>query len=303
MCEFKVTQDLAGIRLDRFLAKVMDVSRNQIQKLISGGHVFVAGSVVSDPSRKVKFGEVIKSVLPELKQSEAESENIPIEIIYQDDFFAVINKPRGLAVHPGAGRPSGTLVNALLYHLDGLSGIGGVERPGIVHRLDLDTSGIILIAKNDFAHENLSKQFSERLVKKEYFAIVHGVMLSKKGEIVAPIGRHRVNRKKMSVIEGGRYAHTTWESMEQFDKFSFLKINLMTGRTHQIRVHMEYIKHPIVGDPLYCNKSNPFGTASQLLHAGNISFSHPEDGRTMSFSAALPDDMVTALESLRHFMV
>ena len=299
MNEFTVTQEFDGLRIDRFLAKVMDISRNQVQKLIGDGHVSNLPSIIDDSAAKVRCNDIIRVVLPELKVSETEPENIPIEILYEDNCFAVINKPRGLAVHPGAGRSSGTLVNALLYHLKDLSGIGGVERPGIVHRLDLDTSGIILIAKNDSAHENLSKQFADRLVEKEYFAIVHGNMNTKKGEIVAPIGRHKTNRKKMAVTEDGRYAHTIWELLESFAGFSFVKINLMTGRTHQIRVHMEYIRHSVVGDPLYGNKANSFGVTSQLLHAGNISFVHPKDGRDVSFSAALPLDMEQILEQLR----
>jgi len=296
---YTVTEEFNEFRLDKYLSSVSGFSRNQVQKLIEGGFVSVTHGY-ADISRKVKTDERIVINIPYTKTSENTPQDIPVDIIYQDKFLAVINKPRGIAVHPGAGRDSGTLVNALLYHIKDLSGIGGIERPGIVHRLDIDTSGIILIAKNNTAHENISAQFANRTIEKTYFAIVHGKAKKQKGEIIAPIGRHKINRKKMAVIESGRYAHTLWETEEIFDDFSFLKINIMTGRTHQIRVHMAYINHPIAGDPLYCNKQNLFGAKRQLLHAGNISFFHPQDGKKLVFSAPIPEDMLAALKILRN---
>ncbi len=296
--KFDVNEQFDGIRLDQFLAAVLDCSRNRVQKLIDDGMISISNGKIC-AKRKVRRGEMVEVSLPETAAPVFEAEDIPLELVYQDEYFAVVNKPRGLAVHPGAGRASGTLVNALMHHLTDLSGIGGVERPGIVHRLDLDTSGLMVIAKNDAAHESLCEQFASRLVEKQYLALVHGRMKNRKGEIIAPIGRHRVNRKKMAVIEGGRYAHTLWQVEEAFEDFSFLKVNIMTGRTHQIRVHLAYIRHSVVGDALYGRKENPFGVDSQLLHAASISFAHPADGRKMEFSVPLPQDMAEALKFLR----
>jgi len=224
--------------------------------------------------------------VPEPEKSKLEAENIPLDIIYEDKDILVINKPRGLTVHPGAGNRSGTLVNALLHHCRDLSGIGGVERPGIVHRLDKDTSGILLVAKNDKAHQVLSAQFKDRTIQKTYLAIVKGNPKKDEGTIAEPIGRHPVNRKKMAVSHKGREAVTHYKVLKRFKEYSLVELKPKTGRTHQLRVHLAHIGHSILGDPVY-GKGN-----AQLLHAYKIKFTHPRTEKELEFEAKLPDDML-----------
>ncbi len=295
---YKAGPESQGMRIDLFLAEKSGRSRSFIQKMIEDGRIEVNSGKTSAKG-KIHAGDFFRLIFPPPLSLGVLPENLALKIIYEDEFLAVIDKPRSMSVHPGAGCNSGTLVNALLYHLDDLSGIGGVERPGIVHRLDKDTSGIMLVAKNDFAHNFLSGQFSQRKIKKIYVALVHGNMSSSAGKIMLPIGRHPSDRKKMAVVQKGRQAHTEWEVIEKFRDFAFLKIRIFTGRTHQIRVHMAYLKHPVVGDPVYGNRPNPFGADAQLLHSFEITFTHPHTMSEMTFSADIPPDMEDAVNTLR----
>lgn len=288
-----------GQRLDVFLAEVSGCSRSRIRKLIEEGRTALNGSAAK-PRQKVTAGDTVSLRMEAPKAADVRPENIPLDILYQDRAVAVVNKARGIAVHPGAGRGSGTVVNGLLHHLQDLSGIGGIERPGIVHRLDMDTSGLLLVAKNDAAHENLSRQFEARNIKKEYLAIVHGRVKTQKGQIIAPIGRHPQDRKKMAVAERGRYAHTLWELEALYEKYSLLRVEILTGRTHQIRVHLTSCGYPILGDRVYGNRSNPWNLQRQMLHARKIRFIHPETGDPMEFTAEIPEDMLRILAELKH---
>ncbi|MCQ2735832.1 MAG: RluA family pseudouridine synthase [bacterium] len=286
-----------GARADVFLAEKAGISRSRVKKLMDEGRITVNGLPAS-PSKKLKAGDLAEAELPEPESIEASPENIPIDIMYQDSSIAVINKPRGMSVHPGAGRSGGTLVNALLFHIKDLSGIGGSVRPGIVHRLDMNTSGIIVIAKNDASHERLSQMFERREIKKEYFAIAHGTPDSSLHEIDAPIGRHPNNRLKMAVAAHGRPSLTLWRAESIFRNASFIHVWPKTGRTHQIRVHLAYAGYPIMGDFLYGAPPNQWGASVQMLHAGRISFAHPETGKLMEFESPLPDDMAEILKKI-----
>lgn len=294
---FFVTSENSGERLDAFLAYSLDRSRSLIKKLIDDGNVRL-NSQSASPAKKLKAGDHIAGVLPIPSDIEVLPQDIPLDIIYQDSSLAVINKPRGMSVHPGAGRNSGTVVNALLYSLEGLSGIGGKLRPGIVHRLDMNTSGVMIVAKNDKAHLSLSNQFAERRVKKEYMAIVHGRCGFGLKKITASIGRHLEDRKKMAVTPSGRYAETVFKTERVFDNYSLVKAYPQTGRTHQIRLHLAYAGFPIVGDFLYGAPQNPWNISVQMLHACKICFLHPETGAEMVFAAPVPFDMLNLLSSL-----
>jgi len=276
-------------RLDLYLSNELDeISRTYIQKLIKENLVKVNG-VHKKSSYLVKEGDTIKVELPEPKKLEIIPENIPLDIVYEDKDLAVINKPQGMVVHPAPGNYSSTLVNALLYHMDSLSSINGIIRPGIVHRLDKDTSGLLLIAKNDFTHRQLSNQLKERYIHREYIAIVHGILHNDSGRIDAPIGRDPRNRKKMTVIsKNSKEAITNYWVLDRFSKYTFAKVRLETGRTHQIRVHFSYINHPIVGDPLYSSGKNEFNLDKQLLHARKIGFVHPRTKEHMEFECDIP---------------
>jgi 23S rRNA pseudouridine1911/1915/1917 synthase len=304
---YTITLDQADSRLDHFLADQEEVklTRSQIQRLIDNGNIMV-NKKVSKPAYKLRAGDRIMVIIPPPIPLETRSENIPLDIIYEDSDIIVVNKPRGMVVHPAVGNYSGTLVNALLNHCKDLSGIGGVQRPGIVHRLDKDTSGLLVVAKNDLAHQSLAKQFKDKTVFKQYLALVHGHMKEDSGTISDPIGRHPVKRKKMAVIgtrdeergKKGREAITHFKIKERFKHYTLLEIILETGRTHQIRVHLTSIGYPLVGDPIYGSKKNEFGIKSQMLHSAKLAFLHPRTGERLEFSAPLPADMAKIVEKL-----
>ena len=273
-----------GNRLDVEMAQQADMTRSRAAALIKEGCVSVNGKTADKPSVKPEKGSCIQVEMPEIKQGEAQAEDIPLEILYQDQDIAVVVKPCGMVVHPAAGNPDGTLVNALLYHLDSLSGIGGEMRPGIVHRLDKDTSGLMLVAKNDAAHAFLSQQLADRQMEKHYRAVVYGKMKEDSGVIEAPIARSKTDRKKMAVDREGRYALTEWKLLNQMTDRALLDVHIITGRTHQIRVHMHSIGHPVLGDVIYGHKHLP--KADRLmLHAYSLVFTHPRTGERMQFTA------------------
>ncbi len=300
--ELKLPEDYEGERLDKLLPFLVgDYSRTFFQNLIKDGAVEVAGKVITKPSFEPGEDDPIVVNLPELREPEILPEDIPLDILYEDDDLLVVNKPKGMVVHPAPGHPSGTLVNALLYHCgDTLSGIGGVSRPGIVHRLDMDTSGLMLCAKNDRAHRLLSAQLSDRSLSREYEAILRGTPREAEGTVDAPIGRSPKDRKKMAVTaQGSRRAVTRYRVLESFPGYSYVRCALETGRTHQIRVHMAYIGHPVAGDPLYGGGKAELGLTSQCLHARSIRFIHPTTGQAMSFDSSLPEEFTRALNTLR----
>lgn len=296
-----VEESEGGQRLDAFLAgKIPDVSRSYIQKLIDDNLILVDGKSTKG---KVKTypGMNILVNLPEPEPLQIKPENIPLNIVYEDSDILIINKPKDMVVHPAPGNEDSTLVNALLYHCRGsLSDINGVIRPGIVHRIDKDTTGLIAVAKNNKAHQCLARQLKERSMKRVYEAIVEGVIKEGKGVIDAPIGRHPVDRKKMAVTPGkGREAVTHFEVLERLKGATYVRLRLETGRTHQIRVHMSYIHHPVYGDPLYGASSRKKITGGQMLHARFLRLKHPSTGEYMEFEAELPEDFVKLLNSLR----
>lgn len=285
-------------RIDAYLAANTDLTRSKIQKLIKDGAVALNGKACK-ASSAVCAGDSIRILVPETDGDRLpEPENITLDVVYEDDDLAVINKPKGMVVHPAPGNPSGTLVNALLYRFQTLSGAGGEIRPGIVHRIDRMTSGLLVIAKNDFAHEALARQFAEHTAHREYLCLVHGNLKEDSGTVDAPIGRHKTDRKRMAVTEDGRRAVTHWHVLERFGTETLLDVRLETGRTHQIRVHMAYIKHPILGDEVYGSPAPKLGLNGQALHGYRLTFSHPRTGETMSFTAPLPDDFITAIVRL-----
>lgn len=276
-----------GDRLDVVLSKDGEISRSRAAALIKDGCVTVDGRIETKASFKPETGEKILLDMPEVKPAKAEAQDIPLEILYQDDHLAVVVKPCGMVVHPAAGNDDGTLVNALLYHLDSLSGIGGEMRPGIVHRLDKDTSGLMLVAKDDKTHAALSEQLAARQMEKHYRALVYGKMKEECGEIEKPIGRSKTDRKKMAVDENGRWAKTEWRVLREFPDRTLLDVHIITGRTHQIRVHMASIGHPVLGDTVYGHKRMP--PADRLmLHAYSLEFTHPATGQRMRFAAPCP---------------
>lgn len=285
-------------RIDAYLAANTDLTRSKIQKLIKDGAVALNGKACK-ASSAVCAGDSIRILVPETDGDRLpEPENITLDVVYEDDDLAVINKPKGMVVHPAPGNPSGTLVNALLYRFQTLSGAGGEIRPGIVHRIDRMTSGLLVVAKNDFAHEALARQFAEHTAHREYLCLVHGNLKEDSGTVDAPIGRHKTDRKRMAVTEDGRRAVTHWHVLERFGTETLLDVRLETGRTHQIRVHMAYIKHPILGDEVYGSPAPKLGLNGQALHGYRLTFSHPRTGETMSFTAPLPDDFTTAIVRL-----
>ncbi|HER24006.1 MAG TPA: RluA family pseudouridine synthase [Candidatus Atribacteria bacterium] len=288
------------IRLDLYLTrKKIFPSRSQIRSLIDQGKIIV-NSIRVKPSYILKNGDVIDLELPEQKELAIEPEAIPLDIIYEDEYLVVVNKPADMIVHPAGKIRSGTLVNALLYYCrDSLSGIGGVIRPGIVHRLDKDTSGLMVAAKNDFAHLNLSRQIKDHQVTKKYLALVHGNMRDDSGIIDAPIGRSLRNRKKMAVIEGkSRKAITQFKVLRRFSGYTLLEVILGTGRTHQIRVHLAFIGYPIVGDQLYTNRKQGLNIRRQALHSRTLGFVHPLSKKYMEFSVPLPQDIQELIDYL-----
>lgn len=281
----------AGTRADVFLAAKLGVSRSNMQKLLEDGRV-KRGEKIIKANYKVRAGEMFVVDIPEPEPIEAVPENIPLNIIYEDDDLVVLNKARGMVVHPAPGNYTGTLVNALLYHCSNLSGINSAIRPGIVHRLDKDTSGIMIVAKNDAAHISLSQQIQSKTAVRTYLAVVRGNIKTDSGTIETQIARDKTDRKKMAVVkEGGRDAITDYEVLKRFGKYTLVRCKLRTGRTHQIRVHMEYLGYPLVGDPKYSPMKTPFGIKGQALHSHTLEFTHPRTGERMKFEAPLPEDM------------
>lgn len=281
----------AGTRADVFLAAKLGVSRSNMQKLLEDGRV-KRGEKIIKANYKVRTGEMFVVDIPEPEPIEAVPENIPLDIIYEDDDVVVLNKARGMVVHPAPGNYTGTLVNALLYHCSNLSGINSAIRPGIVHRLDKDTSGIMIVAKNDAAHISLSQQIQSKTAVRTYLAVVRGNIKTDSSTIETQIARDKTDRKKMAVVkEGGRDAITDYEVLERFGKYTLVRCKLRTGRTHQIRVHMEYLGYPLVGDPKYSPMKTPFGIKGQALHSHTLEFTHPRTGERMKFEAPLPEDM------------
>ena len=291
----------AGKRLDKLISEQLpELTRSAVQHLMQDGCVTIAGKPVKKNTR-ASAGDVITVELPEPREVEIEPENIPLDIVYEDEDIIVVNKPKGMVVHPAPGNWSGTLVNALMYHCgDSLSGINGEIRPGIVHRIDKDTSGLLVVAKNDRAHQSLAEQIKVHSAGRRYFAVVYGTPREQKGTVNAPIARHPVVRKKMAVLAGGREAITHYEVLEQYAGYSYLTFLLETGRTHQIRVHMAYIGHPIIGDPLYGPAKDKWKLQGQCLHAGELTLTHPATGERMTFQAPLPAYFTTVLQKLRN---
>ncbi len=285
-----VPEEFDGIRADKYLAEAIDhLTRSALQKLISAGNVEIDGKTITK-SRVLKEGEDISVIIPDAVSLDVEAENIPLDIYYEDDDLLVVYKPKGMVVHPAPGNHNGTLVNALLWHCkDSLSGINGVLRPGIVHRIDKDTSGLLLVAKNDFSHVSLAAQIKEHSLNRIYQTIVYGVNMPDEGDVDAPIGRSSKDRKKMAVIDGGRSAQTHYSVVKRYKGYTHVQCKLKTGRTHQIRVHMAYIGHPVAGDAVYGPKNVITQLGGQCLHAGTIGFVHPRNGEYMEFTAPLPE--------------
>ncbi|MFW0861652.1 MAG: RluA family pseudouridine synthase [Dethiobacter sp.] len=298
---FSVTELLSGERLDAVAAKLADnLSRSRVQKLIDQNLILVDG-VPQKANYRLRAGQSVEISLPDVTPATVLAEEIALNILYEDVDLLVLNKPKGLVVHPAAGHLSGTLVNALLYHCDDLSGVSGEARPGIVHRLDKDTSGVLLVAKNDHAHRNLSEQFKEHSITREYVAIVHGNVALAFGSIDASIARHPRERKKMSVAPAGkgRRALTHFSVLERFDGYTYLACRLETGRTHQIRVHLASTGHPVVGDPLYGYKKKQVKLSGQALHARLLGFTHPTSGVPLEFCSDPPAEFAELLGALR----
>ena len=300
LLEFKIEEDMQGTRLDMVLSLLMEeTSRSHLQKLIDLGEVQVNGLMNDSKKYKVKAGDLIQVNVPEPVRLDVEPEDIPIDIVYEDEDVLVVNKPKGMVVHPAAGNYSGTLVNAVLFHCRNLSSINGVIRPGIVHRIDKDTSGLLMIAKNDTAHRDLAEQLASHTITRAYRAIVHHNFQDDTGIIDAPIARDPKNRLKMAIVQnGGKAAVTHYRVLQRFGAFTYLEARLETGRTHQIRVHMAYIHHPLLGDAVYGPKKKTLGAASQMLHAKLLGFRHPRTGEYMEFDSVLPKEFKDVLIKL-----
>lgn len=284
-------------RLDVYLSEKLDKTRSAVKKLVEDKNVTVNGKV-EKAGKTLKEGDEIIVVLPDPVKLDLEAENIPLDIIYQDEDIAIINKPQGMTVHAGNGVHGSTLVNALLYHLDSLSGINGVIRPGIVHRIDKDTSGLLVVAKNDAAHVSLSEQIKNKTCRRIYLALVEGVVKENDGVIDTFIGRSDKNRTMMAVKSDGRRAVTHYKVIRRYKDYTLMEFSLETGRTHQIRVHTKYLGHPVVGDPVYGYKTQKFRLNGQLLHAFRLELTHPKSGERMAFEAPLPDYFRAVLEKL-----
>lgn len=285
-------------RIDKFLASVCtDTSRSELKKYFEEKLVLVNDQVVK-PSYQIKPNDVVKVIEKPLPEKEIKEENIPLDILYEDEDVLVVNKPSGMVVHPAFGHPSGTLVNALMYHSGSLSNLGGVTRSGIVHRIDKDTSGLLVVCKNNVAHRQLSEQFKQKTSTRKYQAICYGVINHNLGRIDAPIGRHPTIRQKMAVVENGKPSVTHFKVLERFKNHTLVELTLETGRTHQIRVHMAYIGHPLLGDPLYGPKK-VVGEKGQFLHAKTLGFIHPRTKQMMEFDSELTENFQKMLEELK----
>ena len=293
----KINEENKGLRLDKALANQTEYSRSLLTELIKNDKVFV-NSEAKKAKYKVKVGDRIEFEVPEAEVLDIVAEDLPLEIIYEDSDVAVVNKPQGMVVHPAAGHASGTLVNAIMYHIKDLSSINGVIRPGIVHRIDKDTSGLLMIAKNDEAHLALAQELKDKKSLRKYWAIVHGNLPNDRGVIEAPIGRSEKDRKKQAVTAKGKPAVTRFHVLERFGDYSLVELQLETGRTHQIRVHMAYIGHPVAGDEVYGPRKTLKGHG-QFLHAKTLGFTHPRTGETMEFTADIPEIFKETLERLR----
>ncbi|SEP55449.1 RluA family pseudouridine synthase [Piscibacillus halophilus] len=294
---FVVTKEYQNKRIDKVLTDLnKEASRNQVQSWIKDGYVYVNGESVKS-NYKCQLEDQIEWEEPEVQELEIEPENIPLDIKYEDEHLLVVNKEKGMVVHPSHGHRTGTLVHALLYHCNDLSGINGVHRPGIVHRIDKDTSGLLLVAKHDKAHELLSEQLANKEVNRQYEAIVHGVIEHDKATIDAPIGRDPNDRQKMAIVESGKPAITHFSVVDRFEKFTHVYCDLETGRTHQIRVHFQYIDHPLVGDPKY-GRRKTLNVQGQALHARKLSFTHPMTGEQMTFTSEPPEIFQETLENV-----
>jgi len=281
---FEIDEAISGKRLDIFVSEKIGQTRSFVKNLIQSGQITLDNRAVKAGSI-LKVGHVVSVNLPLNQETSVQPLDMPIQVLYQDEFIAAINKPQGLAVHPSVGHKNDTLVNALLYNLDKLSSINGTVRPGIVHRLDKDTSGVMVVAKTDDSHLELSKQFEHRTVKKKYIGVVSGIVAVESGVVNLPIGRSKTDRKKMSVVEGGRLSTTKYKVLQRFDKSTLVEFEILTGRTHQIRVHCKYLGHPIVGDVIYGSQKL---CKNQLLHSLSITICHPKTKQYLTFEAALP---------------
>lgn len=303
MNEMKLTvpHEDAGKRIDSWLSEHIDgLTRSAVQNLLSEQAVNADGKSVKK-NYKLAGGEVLTVIMPELREVDLAAEDIPLDIVYEDEDIVVVNKPRGMVVHPAVGNWSGTLVNALMFHCgESLSGINGEHRPGIVHRIDKDTSGLLVVAKNDRAHQSLAEQIQVHSAGRRYFAVVYGCPREETGTIQAPIARHPVDRKKMAVLAGAREAITHYQVLEHYQGYTLMKFRLETGRTHQIRVHMAHIGHPIIGDPLYGPAKDKWKLQGQCLHAGELELTHPVTGERMLFEAPLPEYFEKVLQKLRN---
>ncbi|HFI0600916.1 TPA: RluA family pseudouridine synthase [Streptococcus suis] len=293
----EVRVETGGVRLDKALADLTELSRSVANEQIKAGQVLVNGQA-KKAKYSVQAGDVLTYQIPEVEEVDYVAENIPLDIVYQDEDVAVVNKPQGMVVHPSAGHTSGTLVNALLYHVKDLSAINGVLRPGIVHRIDKDTSGLLMIAKNDEAHTRLAEELKAKKSLRKYIAIVHGNLPNDRGMIEAPIGRSEKDRKKQAVTAKGKEAVTRFQVLERFGDYTLVELTLETGRTHQIRVHMAYIGHPVAGDEAYGPRKTLKGQG-QFLHAQTLGFTHPRTGELVEFTADTPAIFQETLEKLR----
>ena len=284
----------ATSRLDSFVAAETELSRTQAQRMIREGDILLNGKAVK-PNVTVTSGDMVDITYPDPVETDVIAENIPLDILYEDEDLLVVNKPQGMVVHPAPGHEGGTLVNALLYHIRDLSGIGGELRPGIVHRIDRMTSGLLVVAKNDTAHRVLSDQFRDHSAHRSYAALVDGNIREDSGTVDAPLARHPVDRKRMAIVSGGREAVTHWQVTARYGQYTLLQIELETGRTHQIRVHLYSMQHPVTGDDVYGRDKRPFGLIGQALHGYRLTFRHPKSGEHMVFYAPLPDYFMQAL--------
>lgn len=298
---FFVNEEDAGERIDKYLAEVLpDLTRSYLQKVMKQEQVMVAGQPVK-ANYRLKAEDMVEITIPDAVEPDIKPENIPLDILYEDDYVLVVNKPKGMVVHPAAGHTSGTLVNAVMYHCkENLSGINEVLRPGIVHRIDMDTTGSLIICKNDMAHNHIAEQLKVHSITRKYRAIVHGVIKEDEGRVDAPIGRHPVDRKKMAINEkNGKSAVTNYKVLERFRDYTYVECQLETGRTHQIRVHMASLHHPLLGDAVYGPAKCPYKLQGQTLHAATIGFEHPATGEYLELTAPLPEYFKELLRKLR----